>query len=142
MCNTEKMSANFKSFKSAHEVTLGDGHVLEATGEGIVQIQMKLPNGTIRRCNLRNVLFVPKLAYNLISVSKAAEAGKTIRFDGSGCQILGDDMKITAIAKRVGNLYYLECLENRSLSVVAESKERLCAPWRAEFDETSKEWTH
>jgi hypothetical protein len=125
MCNNDKMFAKFKSFKRAQEVTLGDGHVLEAAGEGIVQVKTKLPDGTVRRCNLRNVLFVPKLAYNLLSVSKAAEAGKTTKFDKSGCQIVSDDMKVTAVAKRVGNLYYLECKENQSLSAVAQSNERL-----------------
>ena len=58
------MFATFKSFKKPQKVTLGDGHVLEATGEGIVQVKIKIPNGKIWRCNLCNVLFVPKPAYN------------------------------------------------------------------------------
>ena len=33
MCNNRKMFANFRR---PQDVTLGDGHVLEATGEGIV----------------------------------------------------------------------------------------------------------
>ena len=118
MCNNDKMFAKFNSFKRAQEVTLGDRHLLEATGEGIVQVKMKLPDGTIRRCNLRNVLFILKLAYNLLSVSKVAEAGKTTKFDKSGCQILSDDTKVTAVAKRVGNLYCPKYKENQSLSVV------------------------
>ena len=130
MCNNEKMFATFKSFNKAQEVTLGDGHVLEATGEGIVQIKMKLPNEKLRRRNLRNVLFVPKLAYNLLSVSKAAEAGRTTQFDESGCQIFNSDMNVIAVAKRVGNLYYLECQENHSLSVMMQSNERL---WHRRF---------
>ena len=119
------MFAKFKSFKKAQDVTLGDGHVLEATGEGIVQVKMKLPDGNCRRCNLRKVLFVPNLAYNLLSVSKAAEAGKTTQFDERGCQILTNDGKVIAVAKRVGNLYYLECEEKQNLSALVKSKERL-----------------
>ena len=130
MCNNEKMFATFKSFNKAQEVTLGDGHVLEATGEGIVQIKMKLPNEKLRRSNLRNVLFVPKLAYNLLSVSKAAEARRTTQFDESGCPIFNSDMNVIAVAKRVGNLYYLECQENHSLSVMMQSNERL---WHRRF---------
>ena len=120
------MFAKFKSFKKAQDVTLGDRHVLEATGEGIVQVKMKVPDGTIR-CNLRNVLFVPKLAYNLLIVSKAAEAGKTTKLDKSGCQILNDDMKVIAVAKRV---YYLECKKNQSVNVIAQGKERI---WHRRF---------
>ena len=125
MCNNAKMFAKFKSFTKAQEVTLGDGRVLEATGEGIVQVKVKLPRDTMRRCNLCNVLLVPNLAFNILSVSKAAEAGRTTKFDKCRCQILSSDMRVVGVGKRVGNLYYLECQENQSLHVGAESKERL-----------------
>ena len=59
---------------------LGDGHDLEAVGEGTVEMEMLLPNGDSRRCALKKVLYVPKLGYNLVSVSRAAEARKTIKF--------------------------------------------------------------
>ena len=76
-----------------------------------MEVQTKLPEGNIRRCNFRNVLYVPKLAYNLLSVSKSTEAGKTAKVDKGGCQILTDDMKVIAVEKSVGYLYYLECKE-------------------------------
>ncbi len=82
------------------EVTLGDGHVLEATGEGTVPLDMLLPDGNAKRCNLLNVLFVPKLSYSLLSVTKVSETGKTTRFNNSGCEILNGDH---AFATRVGN---------------------------------------
>ena len=47
-----RMLATFKSFKKPQKVTLGDGHVLEAAGEGILQVKIKIPNGKIWRCNL------------------------------------------------------------------------------------------
>ncbi len=48
---------------------LGGGHELEATGEGTVLLEMLLPKGNSRSCALQKVLYVPKLAYNLVSVS-------------------------------------------------------------------------
>ena len=39
------------NFKKVQEVTLGNGHVLEATGEGTVQLQTKLPDGKTRKGN-------------------------------------------------------------------------------------------
>ena len=105
---------------------------------------MKLRDGNVRRCNLRKVLFVPNLAYNLLSVSKAAEAGKTTQFDECGCQILTDDGKVIAVAKRVGNLYYLECEESECTS--EEQREALAPPvwasWTAESDKTGEGWPH
>ena len=45
MCKNGWMFATFKSFKKPQKVTLGDGHVLEATGEGIEQVKIKIPKG-------------------------------------------------------------------------------------------------
>ena len=101
----------------AQEVTLGDRHVLDTTGVGIVQVKMKLPDGKIRRCNLHNVLLVPKLVYSLFSILKAAEAGKTTKFDKSGCQILSNDMKVTVVAKSWKSLLPGIYKENQSLRV-------------------------
>ena len=50
-----------------------------------------------------------KLSYNLLSVSKAAEAGKTAKFNEAGCRIFGTNKKLIAAATRVGSLYYLDC---------------------------------
>ena len=41
---------------------------------------------------------VPKPSYNLLSVSKASEAGMTTRFDNSGCEIVNKDKKVIAFA--------------------------------------------
>ena len=105
------------------DVTLGDGHSLEGTAIGTVKLETLLPDGSTKRCILNNVLLVPKLSYSLLSVSKASEAGKTTRYNKSGCEIL---KKVVAFATRVGNLYYLEhCSKNQKLNVTEESKERL-----------------
>ena len=36
-----------------------------------------------KMCNLKRVLLIPKLAYNLLSISKASDAGKIVKFDES-----------------------------------------------------------
>ena len=56
-------------------VQLGDGKVLKASGRGAVTLFTFLPGGKHTKCKLQNVLLVPKLSYNLLSVSKATEAG-------------------------------------------------------------------
>ena len=76
MCNDQQLFKQFVSLKEPQEVTLGDGHSLEAVGQGIVTLETRLPSGKIKRCNLNNVLCVPKLAYNLLSVPKASAAGE------------------------------------------------------------------
>ena len=58
------------------------------------------------------MLLVPKLSYNLLSVSKAAEAGQIIEFNESGCLVLDTKKKLIATGNRVASLYYLNCLSN------------------------------
>ena len=139
MCNNAKMFAKFKSLKRAQEVKLGDGHVLEAIGEGIVQVKMKLPNGMVRRCNLRNVLFVPKLAYNLLSVSKAAEAGKITKFDEKWLSNAQRRHESHCSSKESWKSL-LPGMSRKSKSCTKQRKTLappVWTPWRAESDETS-----
>lgn len=86
--------------------------MLEATAEGSVTLELLLPDNSSQKCTLKNVLYVPKLSYNLFSVSKASEAGKTAKFDNSGCEILNKGKKVVAFATRVENLYYLKFAGN------------------------------
>ena len=60
------------------DITLGDGHSLKATKQGVVEITVKTPNGKERKCVLHDVLHVPDLSYNLFSVPKATERGATL----------------------------------------------------------------
>ena len=46
----------------------GDGSPLEGPAEGTVKLDMILPDGSTQNCKLKNVLYVPKLLYNLLSV--------------------------------------------------------------------------
>lgn len=57
-------------------MVLGDGRALTATARGDVVLEMLLPNGQSKSCTLHEVLYVPKLSYNLISVAKASRKGK------------------------------------------------------------------
>ena len=45
-----------------------------------MSLMMKLPGGVLQECRLHDMLLVPDLSCNLLSVSKATEAGKTVEF--------------------------------------------------------------
>ena len=55
---------------------LVDGHPLSLIEAGNVTLELVLGNAKTKRCRLYNVLYVPKLLYNLLSVSKVTKAGK------------------------------------------------------------------
>lgn len=108
MCNNKNFFTDMRHLDTPQQVTLGDGSLLEGPAEGTVKLGMIPPDGSTQQCTLNNVLYVPKLSYSLLSVSKASEAGKTTKFDKSGCKILNQKKKVIAVATKHGNLYYLE----------------------------------
>ena len=108
MCNDSKLFVELRKLEKPLEVILGDGHDLNAIGCRVV-LESKLPSGRTRKFKLSGVLYVPKLSYNLLSVSKTLDAGKKIRFGEANCQVLDRNKKLIAMATRVGDLYYLNC---------------------------------
>ena len=107
MRNDDKLFVELCSLEQPVEVTLGDGYTVEATGRGTVALEVTSMDGQASRCKLHEVLYVPDLSYDLISVSKKAKAWKMIDFSETGCQILDPNRKLIAVATRVGSLYYL-----------------------------------
>ena len=59
---------------------VGDGHHLEATARGVVELGLVLPDGVMKRCQLHDILYVLDLPYNLLSVFKIVEAKKRVNF--------------------------------------------------------------
>ena len=83
----------------SEKVTLGDGSSLDVAGKGTVYMDMVLINGSRRgRANL---------AYNLISVSSAGEAGKSVIFDDLGCEC-GTAEGVWECSPRPRNVSYLD----------------------------------
>jgi transposase InsO family protein len=110
-CNDSDLFTEFQDLRKPTEVALGDGHTLSATGRGVVLLTMRSQNGEVMssKCKLHNVLYVPGLSYNLLSVSKATEKGATIKFDRSTCQFFDENNKPFAVANKKGSLYHLDC---------------------------------
>ena len=76
-------------------------------GTGVVTLKLKIPGDRTLVGRLNNVLYVPQLAYNLLSISKMTEMGKKIRFNEIEGRIVDDEGELVAIALKMGNLYYL-----------------------------------
>ena len=109
ICNDRRSFVEIHTLKKPQDVMLGDVYALSATEAGNVTLELIFENGKTKRCQLHNVLYVPKLAYNLLSVSKVTELGKRVEFYSNDCQILDRDDKVVAVGVRRGNLYYLSC---------------------------------
>ena len=133
MCNNRSMFTELSQPGPSDKVTLGDGSALDVTGVGTVVMDMLLNDGSRRGCALMKVLYVPELAYNLVSVLRAAEAGKSVYFDDSGCKFVNEASETVALGVRQGSLYYLKFARRSQEGVYVaqtENKERL---WHRRF---------
>ena len=126
MINKKNIFTEVEDLEPTETVTLGDGKTLEVKSIGTVEVEMSLLDGYKRRCSLQHVLYILKLSYNLISVTRETESGKTVTFSITRYEFKNDQKQITAVATKQGNLYHLkmysksqECLS----FTVSENKE-------------------
>ena len=127
MCNDVDAFTEYVRLKQPQEISLGNGHLVKATGKGTVLLKIAIGQNQIQRCELKDVLFVPELSYNLLSVSKIAKAGKIIKFASSECVLLDGNQRIIATASLIGSLYQLNVVDGKEIvsAAVTESNEVL-----------------
>ena len=61
-----------------------------------MEVNLKLPDGGSQIGNLSEVLYVPSLSYNLLSVAKVTEAGKNVQFSEMQEKIFDDQGELVA----------------------------------------------
>ena len=125
ICSDQRLFSDCRRLEKPQQVTLGDGHELEAVGRGTVYLAMKMPKGKTSQHKLRGVLFMPRLSYNLLSVSKVAEAGKTTKFDDDRCRITGDGSRLFAMATKVDYQKLATGQQANAVKSKQESKENI-----------------
>ena len=105
-------------------MTVGDGRALTAVGKGDVVLDVVLPNEESKSCTLHDVLYVPELSYNLVSVAKVSQKGKIVKLTHNACYILNKH-KMIAKATKVGSLYQLNCKPSQESANImgSDSKE-------------------
>ena len=109
ICNSKELFEDFHPLQVPQQVTVGDGRKLEAVGTGVVPLKLKLLEGEFKIGRLSDILYVPKLAYNLLSVPRIMELGKEVIFDELQGHILDDQGELVALASKTRSLYYLNC---------------------------------
>ena len=122
MCCNDKLFESLQPLQHPVKVSIGDGHELHAKGIGSVNLRVNC-DGKRSSCHLRDVLYVPHLEYNLISISKAGQAGKVSRFDGSKCEIMTKEGTVIASGVCEGSLYSLT-VENECANITSDAWHR------------------
>ena len=111
----------FKTFKMkpVSKVRVGNMCNLEVRGSGCVQLELDV-NGTSKKCMLTNVLYVPRLGYNLLSVSAMNDRGAEVKFVKGLCHVVKNSV-VVAVARYFNGLFKLnvaKCTTAESKSIV------------------------
>ena len=120
MCNNPSLFTNIK--KSAEvNVLVGNGKSVNVSGTGDVLLNLDSGSGISTKCRLKNVLYVPELSHNLLSVSKISDSSKQVNFSKDKCEIVSGK-KTIAFGTKVGKLYVLaERRPNLALAVTCSN---------------------
>jgi len=86
--------------KTDGSIIEANGNRVEVKGEGKVKLRLKIFNGEkneIIEVRLNEVLYVPKMNGNLVSIRKLAEKGFKVKFTERACMVKkGNDWIIVA----------------------------------------------
>ncbi|CAB3253877.1 unnamed protein product [Arctia plantaginis] len=97
----DKIPPPISTIKVANDEKL----LVEACGN--INLNVADSNGKINTIQVQNVLYVPGLATNLLSVTQMIKNGCHIQFNEKGCKILNRNKEQVATAKMMNNMYRL-----------------------------------
>jgi hypothetical protein len=88
---------------SARKVFMGDNGMVEAVGKGSILVETCV-KGRQRSIRMHDVLHVPDMHANLLSVSKLISRGLKVHFNSLGCVVRANNGEMLAVASLESNL--------------------------------------
>ena len=98
--------SNYKEFKKPCVVNLGDSRSILAYGKGTYHVTAAVGDRT-QNISLQEVLYLPEIDKNLLSVNAMVRRGATVTFKDDKCEI-SRDSKILAMGEIQRKLYTLK----------------------------------
>jgi len=123
MCSHRDWFVRYSPLTSPINVALGDNSIAQATGVGHVPVSMRA-NGKWQPAVLQDVLHVPALHSNVLSVSQLAHRGAETRFVDQGCHILDQRKDLACEGKRRRNAYVMDIAATRSATARTANTEK------------------
>eukprot|EP00795_Rhopilema_esculentum_P015740 gene15740-biopygen5155 len=97
---------NFREFAVPEKVRLGDNRVVLAQGTGSVWVKVKV-KGKWKPVELAEVLFVPDLAKNLLSISAIVKRNLSVDFNEDKCLIQNSDGETLGLGRKTESCLFL-----------------------------------
>ncbi len=113
MTNSQQFFTSFDESKE-EKISLANGQPMFSAGIGDGYIRCQVGDKT-SKIPVKNVLFVPSLESNLLSVKQLTKQGNTVIFKEESCTITRSNAVI-AEAKIKGDLYQLDCNETANVA--------------------------
>lgn len=101
MMNDKKHLKDFR--QSVGQVCVANNNKIDCVGRGNITL---LLNKKVK-CNISDIMYVPLLSTNLLSVAKITEKGHQVVFDKTECNIFNSRGKCIANGKKVNGVYRL-----------------------------------
>jgi hypothetical protein len=121
MIHNIKWMTDYRRFDKPTEVKLGGSRALSAQGSGTVQLSV-MNNGRASTIILNDVLLVPKLRRNLISVGKMADDGFDIKITSEAIIMSQGDNVVCA--ERKNGLFVFSACEPVEVNVASANKKK------------------
>lgn len=111
-----------------HEtVSVADGNKAQSSGRGTIKVQFTSEAGISTNVTISDVLYVPKIGGNLISVKRLTQNGFNVNFSDTRCEIRTADGNQIAVGDIQDGLYKLrENNKNNTVNFV-KNNAKLCA---------------
>jgi hypothetical protein len=106
MTHNRSWFSHFTLLRSPIAIALGDNSTINGTGVGRVSVYIKV-NNSWQRAVLQDVLYVPELYGNLLSVTHLTGHGYDVNFTGKICQIYSSDGTLICEGSRQADLFVL-----------------------------------
>ena len=106
MTSNKSLFVNYVQYPQPTEIFLGDDRAIKALGEGKVRLEFH-DGSNVRAMGLYNVLYVPDIAKNLVSVSTMTQKGAEVLFENDKCYVTKDGKTINIGRLLNNNLYVI-----------------------------------
>jgi len=122
---TKHMSNSKERFKSLYEdattkVFTATDQYLESSGKGSIKLCTRINKNDSNLVELKDVIYVPKLRNNLLSVSAITDKGYVVMFDNKGALVKRADGSTALTATKRGQLYTVNQNKNYTMCVSSE----------------------
>jgi len=123
MCKDIEQFDDLEDLNDPIKIYLGDNSTVTANQRGTVYLYTKVEEKVIK-IKLHDVLYIPSMGHNLLSVPKASKLGNTIKFSDENCFIYNTKQKLVAKAPKIGNLFYLDFEPNQEILNLSKEKNK------------------